>query len=58
MAKIIKLKIEKNPKKPLTSFQKKLLNAPVMSDEEFKNHKHNIINNKLEKLKNLDSEID
>ena len=29
----------------------------IMFDEEFKNHKHNIINEKLEKLKNFDSEI-
>lgn len=40
-AKIIKLKINKKDlkEKELTPFQKKLLDCPVMTDEEFKEYK-------------------
>ena len=41
MQKIIKLKINKKEvkEKDLTPFQRKLLNFPVMTDEEFKKYK-------------------
>ncbi len=39
MAKIIKIKIEKRSRRPLTPLQKKIVNAPVMSDEEYSEFK-------------------